>query len=229
MLRKDKPVEQRVVLPDVSWQQFEQLLAELGNSRTTRLTYWRSKLEMMTPLPEHERCRKLIDSLILSLVGELGWSIAAIAPVLLTAPELRCGTEPDACYYLTTPAPPQVPTEPDVFDAAGMPIALMFPPDPPPDLLVEVAMTKSSLNKLTIYANLGIPEVWRYITQPGDEVLKGELLIYQLQDHEYVEAPNSKIFPFLPAQRVREFLEQSEVLGLAKALIVLRDWIRGHQ
>lgn len=229
MLRKEKPAEQRVILPDISWQQFEQLLMELGVERTSRLTYWRGKLEMMTPMPDHERCRKLMDSLLLTVADELKIPIAAIAPVLLKAPELSCGSEPDACYYLKTTPPPHVPTEPDVLTEGGFPVTLEFPRDPVPDLLVEVAMTPSNMSKLPIYASLGIPEVWRYITTQGDDVLKGELRIYQLRDHEYVELNRSGLFSFLPAKRVLEFLEQSDSLGLAKALIVLRDWVQRNR
>ncbi len=213
MPKKPIPTEQRVILPSVSWQQFEQLLAELGNERQTRLTYLRGKLEMMTPVEAHERCSKLIDSLILVLVDELSIPLTAIAPVLLKHEALGCATEPDVCYYL----------EKRSLRRAH---ELDLSQDLSPDLLVEVALTKSNLDKLPIYATLGIPEVWRYITTVGDDMLKGTLLIYELQDDRYVERSHSQAFPMLPAGRVLEFLEQSDSIGLASALRVLRAWIQ---
>jgi Uma2 family endonuclease len=204
------PTEQRIILPNVNWQQFEQLLLELGETRQTRLTYLRGKLEMMTPVEAHERCSKLIDSLILVAVDVLGMSITSLVPVLLKNVEMGCVTEPDACYYLKS-----CPFQAEID----------LTRDAPPDLLVEVALTASKLEKLPIYATLGIPEVWRYITTAGEDMLKGNLLIYELQEDGYVQRPNSIAFPFLPAQRVLEFMEQSDSMSLASALRVLRAWL----
>lgn len=213
MPRKPIATEQRVILPSVSWQQFEQLLVELGQERQTRLTYLRGKLEMMTPIEAHERCSKLIDSLILVLVDELAIPLTSITPVLLKHEALSCATEPDACYYLE---------DRSLRSADQIDLSQDFPPD----LLVEVALTRSNLDKLPIYATLGIPEVWRYITTAGDDVLKGDLLMYQLQDDRYIERSHSAAFPTLRADRVLEFLEQSDSMGLAAALRVLRAWIQ---
>jgi Uma2 family endonuclease len=220
MLRKTKPPEQRVVLPDVSWPQFQSLLEELGSERTARLTYFRGKLEMMTPTPDHERCRKLIDSLVQVLAGGLRLQVETIAPIMLVNPGFQCAVESDACYYLETPLPAGV--TPDSAQQAE----IVFPEDAPPDLLVEVAITKSQVNKLAVYATMSIPEVWRYVTTIGDDVLKGELSMYQLQGDRYIECKSSPRFPFLPPRRVVEFLEQSDTLGLQKALVVLREWMR---
>ncbi|MER3477132.1 MAG: hypothetical protein C4287_12195 [Leptolyngbya sp. ERB_1_2] len=94
----------------------------------------------------------------------------------------------------------------------------------PPDLAVEVAIGKGSIDRDSIYAAMGVPEIWRYMTTVGDNVLKGNLQIYQLQGDRYVVIANSKLFPALPGKRVQEFLEQSDTIGLAQALTVLREW-----
>ncbi|MBF2049658.1 MAG: Uma2 family endonuclease [Leptolyngbya sp. IPPAS B-1204] len=214
MARKPLPIEQRIVLSDVSWQQFEKLLVELGPERQARLTYLRGKLEMMTPIDVHERCSKLIDSLILVLVDEMAVPLTSLMPVTLKQVEIGCATEPDACYYLEE-RPRR--TELDLTQ------------DLPPDLLVEVALTRSQIEKLPIYASMGIPEVWRYVTTAGDDMLKGKLSIYQLQDDDYVEQSRSMAFPFLPAARILEFMEQSDSMSLAAALRLLRAWVQERQ
>lgn len=211
MAKKALPTEQRVILADISWQQFEQLLVELGETRQARLTYLRGKLEMMTPVEAHERCSRLIDSLILVLADELATAVTSLTAVILKNAEIGCATEPDACYYLEERQPQ---TELDLTH------------DLSPDLVVEVALTKSSLQKLPIYASLGIPEVWRYITTAGEDMLKGKLTIYQLQDDSYIERPHSAAFPFLPASRILEFMEQSDSMSLAAALKLLRAWVQ---
>lgn len=216
MPKKPLPTEQRVILPNISWQQFEKLLVELGPERQARMSYLRGKLEMMTPVEAHERCSKLIDSLILVLVDEMAMPITPVVPALLKQVDLGCATESDACYYLSEISLRHK-TEIDLTQ------------DPIPDLLVEVALTRSSLDKLPIYATLGIPEVWRYITTAGDDMLKGQLLIYELQQGNYVQRRQSTVFPFLPADRVLEFMEQSDSMSLSAALRLLRAWVTDKQ
>lgn len=215
--------EQRLVLPDVSWQQFENLLIELGQDRSARLAYARGKLEMMTPMADHERCRKLLESLILVLGDEVGARIEAIAPVLVIHRELQFCIQPDACYYLHSQFTAEQPQETDEI------LTIELPDQPVPDLLVEVAMTKSVLNKFALCASLGIPELWQYVTTSGEEVLKGQIRIYQLQSQAYVECTHSLAFPFLPPSRVLQFLQHSDTLGLQKAIALLRDWCAQQQ
>ena len=213
MAKKLAPTEKRIVLPGVSWRQFETLLDELGQTRTARLTYDRGKLEMMTPLEEHERCSRLIESLMLVVADEMEVQIHSIGSVLLKRADLGCVAQPDSSYYLTE-------------KIRSNRAELDLNQSPPPDVVVEVAITKSSLDKFAIYAALGLPEVWQYWTTIGDNVLRGNLLIYQLQSGQYVECSTSPTFPFLPAKRVLEFLDQSDKIGLAQALTIFRSWIQ---
>jgi Uma2 family endonuclease len=216
MLRKPKdlpPNEQRVVLPNISWQKFEQILGELGDDRRARLSYWRGKLEMMTPVAEHQRCHRLIESLILVVVDELKQQVTTVAPALIRHVDLGCATEPDAGYYFQPVTLP----EPSVIE---------LPQDPTPELVVEIALTKSNLDKMPIYASLGIPEVWRYITTAGEDILKGKLQIYRLEGDRYLPQNRSGIFEFLTGDRVLQFLEQSDSISLAAALKILRAWMQ---
>ena len=205
-----KPNEQRIVLDKISWQKFESILGAAETGRTSRFTYDRGRLEMMTPLDEHERCRKLIESMLLVLVDELKLPVEGYVAPLLIRPDLGRAVEPDACYYFRHAAAMQGKAAPDLTI------------DPPPDLVQEVALNKSILDKFSIYAELGIPELWRYLSQPGDDFWKGELLIYHLQDDRYVQARASLTFPTLSDAKILSFIEQSDSLGLMTALRVLR-------
>ena len=212
--KKALPTEKRTILSDVNWQKFETLLAELGEQRQIRLTYFRGKLELMTPIAAHERCNQLLESLILVLANELGYPVANLKSVLLRAPELGCAIEPDACYYLR--------------DSIAMQdkLEIRLPDDPVPDLIVEVALTKSHLDKLPIWAALGIPEVWRYLTTDDEEILKGTLLVYVLQGDRYIESNRSRVFPFLSAGRILQFLQESDSISLAASIRLLRAWVK---
>jgi Uma2 family endonuclease len=217
MAKKAVTTEQRVVLSNVSWVQFEELLQELGVERQARLTYRRGQLELMTPIAEHDRCHKLIESFIMVMVDELSLPVTEAAPALLKHPDLGYATEPDACYYFQE------------VDAVKNRVEIDLTQAPCPDLVVEVALTKSTLEKLPIYATLGIPEVWRYITTADEKVLEGNLLIYQLRDGEYQQTSTSRCFPTVTGDRITLFLEHSDSMSLATALRVLRDWAKSSE
>jgi len=212
-MKTPAPSEYRTVLPKVSWQKYEALLAEMAGDRTARFTFDRGRLEMMNPLEEHDRCHKLIESLLLIVTDELEQPITSYKNPTLKREDLQIGGEPDAGYYLQNC---------DRMDGKS---AIDLTVDPPPDLILEVELSRSSLNKFAIYAQLGIPEVWRYISKPGETFLKGKLFIHYLQGDRYIEEDHGLAFPFLPAGRILQFIDQSDVEGLPKALRDLRLWV----
>lgn len=88
-------------------------------------------------------------------------------------------------------------------------------------MAVEIDITSSSLNQLALYADLGVPEVWRYDGQ--------ELQIYQLETGQYVKRDRSPTFPLLPASKVDEFLEQCQTIGVTTSIRQFREWVRTQQ
>jgi Uma2 family endonuclease len=129
---------------------------------------------------------------------------------------LGIGTEPDAGYYLQHAAQMQ--------GRAAIDLTV----DPPPDLVFEVELSRSPINKFAIYAQLGIPEVWRYISKPGATFLQGQFFIHCLHGDRYYEDDFGRVFPFLAAGRILQFIDQSDTTGLANALQNLRDWTRSQ-
>ncbi len=213
-MKAPKPSEQRLVLEDISWQQFEAILAETGADRTSRFTFDRGRLEMMTPLEEHDRCHKLIESLILVLVEVMKLQVEGYKAPTLKRPDLGLAVEPETGYYLQHVAAVQ--------GKAAIDLAL----DPPPDLILDVSLSKSTLDRLALYAALSVPEVWCYVSQPGDDFLKGQLQIYGLDAQGYAVSAYSFAFPFLPAGRILQFIDESDALGLMTALRSLRAWLQ---
>lgn len=207
-----EPSEYRTVLQKVNWQKYEQLLAEMAIDRTARFTYQRGQLEMMHPLEEHERCHKLIESLILVLTDEMEVAIERYKAPTLKRVDRQLGVEPDTAYYIQNAA-----------SMAGRG-EIDLEVDPAPDLILEVELSRSSLNKFEIYAELGIPEVWRYISKPGETFLKGQFFIHYLDRGEYREEDRGLAFPFLPVGRILQFIDQGDAIGLPTALRDLRLW-----
>ncbi len=198
--------EQRTYLHDISWELFENLLSEIGNNGSTRLAYYQGMLEFMTPLPEHERPIRRIDTLVVELATALNLPLDLLGSTTIKRPDLRAGKEPDACYYIQNEYLIRNKSQLD------------FTQDPPPDLAVEVDITNSSIDKLALYATLGIPELWRYDGKT--------LTFYYLNNGNYRVVDRSVSFPMLSSPKVLEFLGDCQSLGVSNAVRSLREWIR---
>ncbi|MFB2834592.1 Uma2 family endonuclease [Floridanema evergladense] len=70
------PPGHRVLFHDVNWQEFEAILAELGEKRCSRSAYFNGTLEIRVPLPEHEKTKVIIGDLVKALLDECdrNWS-----------------------------------------------------------------------------------------------------------------------------------------------------------
>jgi len=202
------PVEQRFVLSGIDWPAYV-TFGDLLGERHVRLTYDRGALEFMTLSPEHERAKQLIRRLLEALTEELDIDIAGYGSMTCRRAELERGLEPDECYWVAHE--PQVRGRDDVdLDS-----------DPPPDLAIEVEISRSALNRLALYGSLGVPEVWRW---------DGRLLRFCVlqPDGRYAERPHSSAFPFLAASELLRFLANSDDVSETKRLRSFRAWVR-HQ
>ena len=92
--------------------------------------------------------------------------------------------------------------------------------DPPPDVVVEIDTTNESLGKFSIYAALGVPEIWRYDGRAAQ--------FFQLAGGGYEEIENSRAFPMLAANVLTEFIELSKTQGQSDALDAFREWARAQ-
>lgn len=196
--------EQRVVFHNISWQAYEQILAALGEGRSSRLIYDQGTLEITMPLEEHESATRLIELFIRILVEEFGLKIKTMGSTTLNRPDLERGAEPDNCYYIQN--------QPKV---AGKKVDLNT--DPPPDLIAEVDITHSDIDKLKLYASMGVPEFWRYNGQA--------LRIYQLHDGQYIEVENSPTFSWVIKERLYQFLQECQV-DEVQASKGFRAWVQ---
>src|SRR5688500_8985660 len=140
---------ERVVLRGVAWDTYSALLEELEGQHF-RLTYDDGTLEIALPLPIHEKWKKLIGGMIEQIPLELDVPMSRFGSTTFRKKKLRKGAEPDECYY--------VQNEPRVRGKADLDLKR----DPPPDLVIEIDVTSSTVPKQPIYAALGVAEVWRF-------------------------------------------------------------------
>ncbi|RUR84903.1 Uma2 family endonuclease [Chlorogloeopsis fritschii PCC 9212] len=199
------PPGHRVILHDISWQEFEAILEELGEHRATRLAYSQGTLEIRMPLSKHEVAKVIIGDLVKILLEELEIDCEPFGSTTFKREDMACGVEPDDSFYIQN----------HVRMIGKERIDLRF--DPPPDLVIEVDVT--SKTQLDAYEALGVPEVWLY----EDNKLK----INILQDGKYIESEISPTFPNLPIlQVIPQFLEQSRTIGRSPTLRTFRQWVR---
>jgi Uma2 family endonuclease len=120
---------------------------------------------------------------------------------------LLVGLEADECYYIQTPVPPAEPVE------------LNLKTYPPPDLAIEVEVSRGSLDKVSIYGRLGVGEVWRWT---GDRFV---VLVRQTSG-AYIEQAASACLPDLPMEQLGELTRLGIEQGQPAAVRALRDRLR---
>ena len=198
------------LLSDVTWEEYQQLSDAFPDSAKVRLAYNEGTLEIMTLGFQHERYKEFLIRLVSLTALELDIDLESSGSTTLTKEEVRSGAEPDTGFYI----------EQAQVMLGRREIDLSI--DPPPDIIVEVDITHSSWNKRAIYAKFGVPEIWHLVHT--------DLTIYVLDGSAYREQETSLSFPFLSAQTLTHFLEESIVIGQGKALRNYRNWLKsdGH-
>ena len=89
-----------MLLEDISWQEFEAILNELGEHRSSRVVYRQGTLEIMVPLPQHERAKVIIGDLVKILLNELDLNWESFGSTTFKHEEMTAGVEPDDCFYI---------------------------------------------------------------------------------------------------------------------------------
>lgn len=202
-----KPLaETRTLLTNISWQTFKTMLAEMGSQRNNRLAYELGTVEIMTPLMPHENSNRLIEVFIGVMCQESGFEIKRTGSLTLTRDDLERGGEPDSSYYIQN--------ESLVRDRENIDLAI----DPPPDLVLEVEYSRSAIDKLTLYASIRIPELWRF----NGSVLQ----VYTLTDGQYTEVESSPTFAPIPVKEIPRFLQQAKTKGENATTRDFRTWVR---
>lgn len=197
--------ETLITLTGIKWQTFKAIMSDVGDGRAWRIAYAEGVLEIRMPLTEHEEPKGMIESFVEAFADALDIEVRKLGALTLEREDLTRAIEPDSCFYVQNESV-----------VRGKSIDLQV--DPPPDLVVESDYTNSSLNKFSIYAALGVPEIWRYRNQC--------LVVYQLVEGNYEERENSLAFPFLPIAEIPGLIEQSKSIGQRAAVRLFRERVR---
>ena len=197
----------RVVLSNISWAQFENLLNNLGDQRAAHIAYDNGLLEIMTPLPEHEHFKEVFGDALKDIADELELDYESYGSTTWRQRAKMAGVEPDNCFYFQNEAIVRGRVDLDLSQG-----------DPPPDLALEIDLTSKSLNRFPIYARLEVPEIWCYD--------QGELKIYQLVDGGYVSTETSLALPDLPIKQLPNIIETYRNQGRRAIRQAIRQWVK---
>jgi Uma2 family endonuclease len=183
--------EQRVVLRGIGWDGFEAILKIIGAQPAVRLAYDRGDLELMATSQDHELFKTLLGRMVETIGQELRIPCKGVGSMTWRKQVADRGIEPDDCFYIAS------------FPLIRGKKDINLDVDPPPDLAIEVEISRSLLDRLGIYAALRVPEIWR---ADGETVR-----IEQLQANgTYARVDTSLSFPFLRAEEIVEWLRRAE-------------------
>jgi Uma2 family endonuclease len=202
------PTDSTLILRGISWDDYEELLAAVGEAPGLRISYDQGTMQIMTPSSEHESYVRLIERLVDRLSSKLRIKVLSFGSATMKHSRWRKGSEPDACFYVQSAS------------RIGNRVLLDFTNDPPPDIVVEVDINHDSLSKFPIYAALGVSEIWRYDGQA--------LAIYLLEHNQYIPSEASLALPMLTSAVLTEFLSRSRSEDQYETLIEFEIWLEGR-
>jgi Uma2 family endonuclease len=198
--------ETRIVLDNISWATFEALVAD-DERVSPRFAYDQGTLEIMSPSAAHEWFHRLVGRVIEAYTLERLIPIRSGGSTTMKAQLKERGLEPDECYYVSR--------EPLVRGREKIDLNR----DPAPDLAIEVEISRSAVNKLAIYADLGVREVWFY---DGDAI---RMEVMQ-PDGKFAPQLESSELPGLTVDIVEAFLARRSDSDETTWVRSIHDWAR---
>jgi Uma2 family endonuclease len=200
------PAEHRFVIRNIDWATYKKISEALPN-RNFHMAFDGENLELMTISSRHDRSGRSLYRMIVVITEEMSLPICSVGSMTCESDAVERAAEPDDSFYIAN--------EPRV--RGKDPIKLDT--DPPPDLSVEIEITRSSIQRMKIYAKLRVPEYWRC---DGESVR-----FYHLgADGQYVEAERSLSFPFLTAADLSRFVAQRLEQDENSLVRSFREWVR---
>jgi Uma2 family endonuclease len=181
-----------VRLHGVTWEQYETILAIRGDKSAPRIAYLEGELEFMSPSRSHEAIKKRIARLLEAWAEETGVDLQGFGSWTVKRKLRKRGAEPDECYVV------------------GMRKTRA------PDLAIEVVWTSGGLNKLAIYAPLGVREVWVWED--------ARLSVHALREGGYVGVAGSELLPALDLALLLRFVDEPNQTAAVRAY---RELLRG--
>jgi len=191
----------------VGWEGYELLLKVIGDRPSPRLAYLNGDVELMSPGYVHETLGERFGGIIQLIAMGLGIPFQPSGLTTFRRRDLDRGIEGDKTFYLAHAA-----------SVRGKKV-INLEVDPPPDLAIEVEITRPVADRLSIYSGLGVPEVWIY----DDRTLR---FLRLGPDGNYQRAESSGVIPHLTAAELLPWIRRPAEIDEAVWLLRVWDWVR---
>jgi Uma2 family endonuclease len=163
----------------------------------------------MTRSAEHEVAKSLLGLFVVTLAEELNRPLYLGGELTLRRHDLDRGLESDQCFWIANEARVRGKTMIDLEQ------------DPPPDLFIEIEVSRTVLDRIGLAAALGVPEVWRF---DGVDIHVGLLQ----ENGEYQWGVHSPTFPGIRIHEMADFLRMARATDHLSVLRAFRAWVRGQ-
>ena len=200
--------EPEISLKHIRWATYVALLEDAGEHRGARFAYYQGDLEIQMPSDRHEVINRLLARIVGVVTEALDLPLREFGSVTLNREDLAAGVEPDSCFYIK-----------NALGIQGHGLDLQK--DPPPDLVIEVDITRRSNLRFRSYHLLGIPEVWCYRS--------GRVTLYHRNAKDYGVVEQSILLPLITATQLTLWIEQSQSLETNALSKQIRQWIAAQQ
>ncbi len=173
--------EQRFVLHGVPWWTYVALRDALDDHAGLKMTYLRGTLELMSPSTLHEDAKTIIARLIEVWAMERDVDLRGFGGATFRREAKERGLEPDECYKLGK-----------------------LEDDDVPDIAIEVIVTNPLVDKMAVYAGLGVREVW--VWRPSTNTIE----IHRHAGDRYEVRDRSDVLPDLDVAELSQFVQPGE-------------------
>ncbi len=205
--------DQRIVIRGVGWHVYETLVDSIGEDQHVRIAYDGMDLEIMTTGYVHEGFKGLFGRLMDLVTEELDIPCLDAGQTTWKRPGIDRGLEADQCYYfdrkkLAVVAEAWARKSNEISDY------------PNPDLAIEIDISRSEIDRASIYAAMRVSEIWRFDGK--------DLVIEQLgANGQYAVSKTSRFVPILPDE-VMAWINAEDVINRTGWVRQLRAWIRAE-
>ena len=198
-----------LLLHGVSWDTYVKLRDETDAvGQQLFITYDNGELEIMPPLPIHDRVKMVVHDLVMLMCAVRKIDVVAMGSTTHKREAIAKGIEADSCYFIAQAAA----ARDAKFDAVRGQV---------PDLAVEIDITRRSVPREPIYSALGVAELWRYRA--------GKIAFLALRDGRYQLIDQSIAFPFLTAAELDVFIDNVDSMPYPQWQDEFRQWVRSIQ
>lgn len=200
---------EKIILRGVSWVTYENLLEDLMDNSSVRLSYNEGNLEIMTESFNHGKFTRILGQIVVFVADLFEIDFVAGGSTTFRKEKTRKGFEGDDSFYFENARFVRDKEEIDLTT------------DPPPELVVEIDLTHPSLPKFPIFADIGVKEIWRF---DGDEVK-----FYRLENNDYIEVTESVCLPDIKSETVTELLFAAREMKRSDWLKLAYEKINGGE